>query len=168
MTDQLITYWFDDDGTIPNNRLPVLLYVQVCDVADKADWFEAQFQRNGWTNNWRDIILPYDHFHSTTHEVLGVARGTVMLQLGGRVGRAVQVRTGDVLVIPAGVGHYALSGEGDYEIVGGYPDGRDWDLLRGSLVERTDALPRIKALPIPAKDPLFGSGGPLLTAWLPT
>jgi uncharacterized protein YjlB len=152
----LTTYQFNDDGTIPNNPLPVLLYGQVCEVADQAAWFERQFHRNGWTNNWRDIILPYDHFHSTTHEVLGVAKGTVVLQLGGRKGREVRVRPGDVLVLPAGVGHCALPGEGDYEIVGGYPNGRAWDLLRGSLAERTDALPHIKALPIPATDPFLG------------
>lgn len=161
-------YWFEDDGLIPNSPLPVLVYRQVCGVEDKSDWFETTFSNNGWTNNWRDIILPYDHFHSTTHEVLGVGKGSVTLQVGGQKGRQLTLHAGDVVILPAGVGHCALAGTGDYEIVGGYPEGRAWDLRIGDEADRDQMLMRIKRLPIPVTDPIHGEGGAITRLWQPT
>lgn len=158
-------YHFPDDTHIPNNRLPVILYRQVTDAVDKSEWFENTFKINGWTNNWRNIIYRYDHFHSTTHEVLGVGKGVVTLHIGGQTGMSIEVSAGDVLILPAGVGHYAVSEHIDYEIVGGYPDGRVWDILIGTKEEREQAIPRIEKLPVPAKDPVFGQEGELLKLW---
>jgi len=62
-------YYFADDGIIPNHPFPVILYPNVIDLADCSDWLENTFIKNNWLNNWRDIVLPYDHFHSNTHEV---------------------------------------------------------------------------------------------------
>lgn len=158
-------YYFEDDGAIPNSHLPVIVYRQVTDAKDKSDWFENTFKENGWTNNWHDVILRYDHFHSTTHEVLGVGEGTVSLRIGAEKGISIEVSAGDVLILPAGVGHSAISEHMNYEIVGGYPNGRDWDLLTGTEDERKTALPLIKKLLIPAKDPVFGAEGELLRLW---
>ena len=166
MADILVEkYHFPDDGTIPNNRLPVIAYRQVTDAEDASAWLEKRFKDNGWTNNWRDIVLPYDHFHSTTHEVLGVGKGNVELQIGGPKGMIVNVSKGDVLILPAGVGHASVSGHQNYEMVGGYPDGKDWDLLTGTAEERKHALPRMANLPIPTKDPIFGETGEMLRFW---
>lgn len=158
-------YHFADDGIIPNNRLPVIVYRQVTDVQDKSDWLEKCFKANGWANNWRDIVLPYDHFHSTTHEVLGMGKGTVTLHIGGEKGLDMEVSAGDVLILPAGVGHYAVSEHKNYEMVGGYPDGKGWDLLTGTSEEREKAIPQIEKLPIPKTDPVFGIEGELLKLW---
>lgn len=158
-------FHFADTGTIPNNSLPVIVYRQVTSAEDKSEWLEEKFKENGWTNNWRDIVLPYDHFHSTTHEVLGVGKGTVTLHIGGEKGISVEVSAGDVLILPAGVGHYSLSEHKNYEIVGGYPDGKDWDLLTGTADEREKAIPRIEKLTIPQTDPVFGKEGALLKLW---
>lgn len=158
-------YHFADTGTIPNNHLPVIVYRQVTDAKDKSDWLEEKFKANGWTNNWRDVVLLYDHFHSTTHEVLGVGKGKVTLHIGGEKGLSMEVSAGDVLILPAGVGHYSVSAHQNYEIVGGYPDGKDWDLLTGTPDERAKALPRIEKIPIPSTDPVFGNDGELLKLW---
>lgn len=158
-------YWFEDDGVIPNNALPVLVYRQICAVDDKSEWFETTFIANGWTNNWRDTILPYDHFHSTTHEVLGVGKGDVMLHVGGRFGKQLFLNAGDAIILPAGVGHYALPAENEYEIVGGYPEGRAWDLLTGEEGERERALIGIKNVPVPFTDPIDGEHGTLISSW---
>jgi uncharacterized protein YjlB len=32
------TYYFNDDGVIPNNKLPVIVYQKVIDVKDASDW----------------------------------------------------------------------------------------------------------------------------------
>jgi hypothetical protein len=34
-------------------------------------------------NSWRDGVYDYVHYHSRIHEVLGIARGTGKVQLGG-------------------------------------------------------------------------------------
>ncbi len=81
--------------------------------------FEFIFSQNGWTNNWQDIILPTDHFHSNTHEVLGLKSGQARLKLGGKNGVIVNVETGDVIVLPAGVGHYSIDNSLEYQFVGG-------------------------------------------------
>jgi uncharacterized protein YjlB len=158
-------YWFKDDGVIPNSKLPVLVYRQVCVSHNKSDWFESTFIANGWTNNWRDIILSYDHFHSTTHEVLGVGRGSVTLKVGGQSGKQLILYEGDVLILPAGVGHYSVDTSTEYEIVGGYPDGRAWDLLKGTEEGRDMTLVCIKKVPIPFTDPVDGEYGSLVNYW---
>jgi uncharacterized protein YjlB len=71
------------------------------------------------------------------------------------------VHAGDVIVIPAGVAHQNLGANNDFGVVGAYPGGRQWDLLRGLPGERPKADQNIAALPIPEKDPIYGVEGPL-------
>lgn len=160
------TYYFDDDGVIPNNKLPVIVYQKVIDTEDASDWLENTFKKNNWLNNWRDIVLPYDHFHSNTHEVLGLGRGKVSLKIGGVNGKIFDLNIGDVLIIPAGVGHHSVSAHTNYQFVGGYPNGNDWDLKTGlEEHERTTILKAISNLAIPDKDPIFGQEGLLFEKW---
>jgi uncharacterized protein YjlB len=166
MPIEIASYIFKDDGVIPNNRLPVLIYRKVCDAADNAAWLENCFQSNNWTNNWRDIVLPYDHFHSNTHEVLGVSKGTVSLMTGGqKTGKVLHISAGDVLILPAGVGHFALPGNDNYEMVGGYPDGTTWDMMTGTAEERKIALIHITSIPVPVTDPVFGLQAGIFDYW---
>ena len=159
------TFYFKDDGTIANSHLPVIMYSEVTDAEVNADWFEKRFMQNNWTNNWRDIILSYDHFHSNTHEVLAVAYGNVTLQIGGSKGQVIELSVGNVLIIPAGVGHCAISTQTNYQVVGGYPNGGSWDLFTGTADERKQALENISKVSIPTTDPIFGSRGILLELW---
>ena len=154
----LLSFYFQNDGIIPNNTLPILIYKNV--LQD----FDTTFKKNGWTNNWKDIILPYDHFHSNTHEVLGLAEGTAKLKIGGENGIELLVETGDVIIMPAGVGHYSLDNSMKYQFIGGYPNGSDWN-LKTSLEEDNNILSEIANIPIPNTDPLFGSNGPLFDYW---
>ena len=158
---------FKDDGVIPNNRYPLLLYRGVIDVesADPASQVQEEFAANNWTNSWRNGIYPFHHYHSTSHEVLGIYRGSATVRLGGEQGRDFTVQAGDVIVIPAGVGHKNLGASADFGVVGAYPDGRQWDLLTGKPGERPKADRNIAALPIPDNDPVYGSSGPLRKIW---
>jgi len=160
------TFYFKDDGIVPNNALPVILYQKVTDAEDCSDWLEHRFKENKWLNNWRDIILPYDHFHSNTHEVLGLGRGSVSLKMGGTNGLILSLSAGDVVILPAGVGHYSVSEHTDYEFVGGYPNGVEWDLKTGlEPGERAQILQSISAVEMPELDPIFGQEGILFEKW---
>src|SRR3979411_1316805 len=118
---------FKDDGTIPNNRYPLLLYRGVISIrrTDPAAQVEKQFATNNWTNSWRNGIYPFHHYHSTSHEVLGIYRGSATVRLGGEQGRDFTVRGGDTVVIPAGVGHKNLGASDDFGGVGGWSDGHN-------------------------------------------
>ena len=108
---------------------------------------------------------PSHHYHSTTHEVLAVYRGAATLQLGGEKGRKFAVNPGNVIVIPAGVGHKRVESSEDFGVVGAYPGGRHWDLLRGRPGERPQAERNIAAVPLPENDPIYGPDGPLRKIW---
>jgi uncharacterized protein YjlB len=158
--------FFKDDGTIPNSRYPLLVYRQAFAARDAAGaaWLESHFAANNWTNSWRNGVYPFHHYHSTSHEVLGVYAGSALLHLGGEAGQKVRVQGGDILVIPAGVGHKNL-GSDNLGIVGAYPDGRHWDVNRGLPGERSQTDKNIAALPLPSTDPLLGKNSGLLSIW---
>jgi uncharacterized protein YjlB len=159
---------FEDAGTIPNNpRLPFLVYpgALALDRGDPAAICEAVFAANQWDRTWRDGIYPFPHFHSTAHEALGICRGEARVRFGGSRGMVLTVRAGDVVVIPAGVGHQNLGASDDLLVVGAYPPGPDWDLCTGEDGERPHVLDEIAAVPLPPTDPLFGENGPLLEHW---
>jgi uncharacterized protein YjlB len=149
---------FADDGSIPNNPLlPALVYTGVEAAAAGADACVELFASHGWTGAWRDgLIFPFHHFHSTAHEVLGIVSGATRVKLGGEAGEELEVRAGDVLVLPAGTGHKRLGGTDGLAVVGAYADGREWDLLRGDPAEHDGAVARIAAVPVPAADPVTG------------
>ncbi|MDT0686451.1 cupin domain-containing protein [Autumnicola psychrophila] len=153
-------YFFKDDGSIPNNKLPLLLYKNAFSErgGSGAEWLEHHFLENNWRNSWRNGVFSYHHYHSNTHEVLGVYSGSALLQLGGEKGEKLEVTAGDIIVIPAGVGHKNLGGE-DFHIVGAYPDGMEHDMNYGKESERPKADENIAEVPLPGTDPLLGKEG---------
>ena len=158
---------FTDDGVYPGSVLPVLLYraAITADAQDRASVFERGFAQNDWRNSWRNGVYSFAHYHSTTHEALGVYCGAATLRVGAKQSSDVKVYAGDVIVIPAGVAHQKIGASADFAVVGAYPDGREWDLLRGQPGERPRADERIAALPIPDNDPIYGADGPLRQIW---
>jgi uncharacterized protein YjlB len=152
---------FEDDGRIPNNpKLPLVVYRIALPASDHlAKDFETRFSANGWTNSWRDGVFDYHHFHSNTHEVLGVAQGSARVCFGGEAGEVLALSAGDVAILPAGTGHRCESASDDFLVVGAYPDGRDYDICRGDPAEHDRAVARIARVPLPKKDPVFGKSG---------
>lgn len=168
-TSELSAIRFADDGQIPNNRLPLLIYHAARDPqATTPETMEALLTAGGWPPQWRSTVFTYHHFHSTAHEVLAIASGSAELMLGGPSGEQMKATAGDVIVIPAGVGHKRVSSSGDFLVVGGYPPGQAWDLLKGEPGERPLADANIAKVPMPRSDPVFGPGGPLLSLWTET
>ena len=157
------TYLFADDGCFPNSPLPMLVYRRAL-PADAGAMVRA-FAANGWSNAWRNGIFTYHHFHSISHEVLGIAQGEVQVTFGGPSGETVTVWAGDVVVIPAGVGHRNVGQTRGLLVVGAYPGGSDYDTLRGKPEEHQAAVQAVAAVPLPASDPVSGRVGPLRVLW---
>ncbi|WP_456273734.1 cupin domain-containing protein [Bacillus sp. AK031] len=158
------TLYFKESGSIPNNPdLPVLFYRGA--LKDNPAKAESIFNKNNWRNSWEGGVFDYHHFHSNTHEVLGVATGSATVIVGGESGQKVEVKPGDVLVLPAGTGHKRLNSSEDFKVAGAYPDGMDHNLKTDENNQRTQLFIEIKEVPLPSHDPVYGKGGPLFSAW---
>ena len=119
----------------------------------RAADYEQLFARHGWLGAWRDGIFDFHHFHSTAHEVLGIAAGRANVVLGGPHGRRFELVAGDVAVLPAGTGHCNAGSDADLLVVGAYPNGMRWDIRRGDPDERDEVLANIARVPLPARTP---------------
>lgn len=161
------TFVFQEDGLIPNNSLPLIVRRGAIapSAGDPARAFETTFAKNGWTGAWRDTIFEYHHYHSTSHEVLGIVSGSAIVRFGGEGGESVAVSAGDVVVIPAGVAHACIKASDDFLCVGAYDGGRDYDIMRDDPGQIAAARKRIAAVPLPSADPVDGDSGPLMKLW---
>ena len=156
--------YFEDDGQFPNSRFPLLLYAGAVDKPS-PEAMERLFAKHGWPPAWRATVFTYHHYHSKSHECLGVASGNATLRFGWPHGREFRFEAGDVVVIPAGVAHQRVVASTDFLVVGCYPPGQHWDLLTGDPADRIFALRAIAKVPLPATDPVEGAGGALLQHW---
>ena len=102
---------------------------------------------------------------SPNHEAMGVARGRAKVRFGGKTGRELELEAGDVAILPAGTGHQCLKASRDFMVVGAYPPDGEYDLCRARKAARKNALDTIPQVPLPKKDPAFGTKGPLKRLW---
>ncbi|MGX5687534.1 cupin domain-containing protein [Arcticibacter tournemirensis] len=157
-----------DDGIFPNNpNLPVMVYKGAIQLHpdDEPECILALFEKNNWKNGWKNGIYDYHHYHSNTHEVLGIFCGVADVQLGGPEGICVELNRGDVVVLPAGVAHKSLSSSDDFLCVGAYPVGAEYDINYGEENERARAIENISKVKVPLLDPVYGESGPLPEHW---
>jgi uncharacterized protein YjlB len=159
---------FKDDGIIPNHPdWPLVLYrgaVSLPGNLDPAAIMEDLFDMNGWRDFWRNGIYDYVHYHSRIHEVLGIARGRGKVRFGGNQGKTIQLKAGDVAILPAGTGHQCLTASADFLVVGAYPPSGTYDECTKSE-DHGRALKTIPKVGRPRKDPVYGSKGQLLSVW---
>ena len=74
----------------------------------------------------------------------------------------VEVEKGDVVILPAGVGHRLVDDLcGGFEMVGSYPVGKAWDMCYGDFEEQA-SVERIKGLGWFERDPLYGDEVPII------
>jgi uncharacterized protein YjlB len=161
------SFIFADDGLVPNNPMPFLVYKDAVDVANghPEKTIEGLFGANGWGDMWRNGVYDYLHYHATVHEVLGVARGHARVRFGGDSGKEFEMSAGDVVVLPAGTGHQCLSASGDFCVVGAYPPGPRMQVTRPTPENHRKALKTIPEVPLPKTDPVRGEDGPLTRLW---
>jgi uncharacterized protein YjlB len=162
-----LTVIFADDGLVPNNPMPLVVYkgAVAVDNAHPEKTIEGLFGANGWGDMWRNGVYDYLHYHATVHEALGVARGHARVRFGGDKGEVFEIAAGDVAILPAGTGHQCLSASQDFSVVGAYPPGPPMDLQRPTADNHAKALKTIPAVKLPNTDPVMGTDGPLVRLW---
>lgn len=162
-----VTFVFEDDGLVPNNPLPFIIYKRVIDVgtAHPERTIEDVFASHRWGSMWRNGIFDYLHYHSTAHEVLGVARGQARVRFGGDGGKVLDLAAGDVAILPAGTGHQCLFATRDLSVVGAYPPGQTMEITRPTPDNHAKAIETIPRVALPTTDPVIGEDGPLVRLW---
>ena len=160
-------------GLIPNTAIqnrPVYLYNSVFPMNSTAGDIESHLRSQGIVQpQWRYTMYNETHFHSNTHEVLCVSTGAARLCFGGednpgKVERG--VKKGDVIILPAGVGHRLLEDlTGDFDMVGSYPvGGPRWDMCYGREGEE-EKIKGIERLKWFDRDPIYGDKGPVVESY---
>ena len=156
-------------GLTPNTSIqhkPLMIYKSCFPSSVSASQLESHFTATGVvTPQWRYTMYSTSHFHSTSHEVLGIANGRATLRFGHEDnpdGVTETLTRGDVVVVPAGVAHRLLEDlEGGFEMVGCYPKGSSWDMCYGKKGEESK-IEGIRKLGWFARDPVYGDEGPVL------
>jgi uncharacterized protein YjlB len=162
-----LSFVFGEDGLVPNNPMPFLVYKQAVAVDDAhpEKTIEGLFGANGWGDMWRNGVYDYLHYHSTVHEALGIARGHARVRFGGNSGKEFEISAGDVAILPAGTGHQCLSASPDFSVVGAYPPGARMQVTRPTPENYRNALKTIPQVKLPKTDPVLGAQGPLTRLW---
>jgi uncharacterized protein YjlB len=160
---------FSDDGLVPNNALPFLVYKNAIavDNSHPEKTIEGLFGSHGWGGMWRSTVYPFLHYHGTVHEVLAVARGKGSIRFGGDHGETMDLLKGDVAILPAGTGHQNLGASDDFMVVGAYPPGSEMHITRPTPEAYRKALETIPKVTLPKTDPVYGEDGPLMRLWTP-
>ena len=158
---------FADDGLVPNNPMPFLVYRGAVGVdnAQPEKTIEDLFGANGWGDMWRNGVYDFPHYHATVHEALGIARGHARVRFGGDRGKVLDIAAGDVAILPAGTGHQCLIASADFSVVGAYPPGAKMHVTRPTPENYAKALKTIPQVKLPDTDPVMGKDGPLLRLW---
>ena len=165
-----LTFVFEDDGLVPNNPMPFLVYKAAVDVKNDhpEKTIEGLFGANGWGAMWRNGVYDFLHYHATVHEALGVARGHARVRFGGDQRQGIgdfRRRCRD----PAGR-HRASAHVGQSRIFAwSAPIRRDRQWIWCGRHQRPmrKALKTIPQVKVPKTDPVLGADGPLVRLWTP-
>ncbi|MCE7029064.1 cupin domain-containing protein [Jiella avicenniae] len=152
--------------TIPNGPLPLLVLPGAI-AADETepDAVMARLEANGWQGTWVYTVFDYWHYHVEGHEVLACVSGEATVGFGGEGGAEIAMKPGDVVIIPAGVGHKRLSGDAGFQVVGAYPPGQNGAVTRAGDMAIDAAERAIARLSLPDRDPVSGEAPGAIAAW---
>jgi uncharacterized protein YjlB len=80
-------YNFKPNKNFPNNKYPLIIYKNGCIVGKQRKVavraFQKLFNKNNWRNSWSNGIYTFHHYHSNTHECMGIAAGKAWVIFGG-------------------------------------------------------------------------------------
>ena len=130
-----ITRTFTNDGRIPNDPLPLVLYRDAVDLTGSPDperIIGEIFRDQRLGEMWRNRIDACTRYLSMIYETLGVARGRATVSFGGESGEAIDVGLSVVVILLSGVGHQCLAPTDDLVVVGAYPSSGTYNLCRAA------------------------------------
>ena len=166
---EIVSIALSRNNNFPNSDLPVLVYRKAFLLNDQSvrpdETARSVFEAHEWSNAWVNGIYGFHHYHSNTHECMCMCSGWVKVMLGGPKGKRLQLEQGDVLILPAGTGHKCVDAAADFMCVGAYPQGHDYDIMRGKKTELESSLDHIKKSEQPQQDPVYGKDGFLKSFW---
>ncbi|KAH6873426.1 RmlC-like cupin domain-containing protein [Thelonectria olida] len=143
---------------------PLLIYHSVFKKPISPAKVESHLASVGIVSpQWRYTMYNFDHFHTTSHEVLCITQGRARVCFGAKENKArveIVVESGDAVVVPAGVAHSLQEDlDGDFQMVGSYPNGSTFDMCYGKPGEE-DKVANVKSLEWFQYDPIYGGHGP--------
>ncbi len=155
------------NGGVPNNgALPAIFLSGALSAGHSTEDVQNLLRANGWVGSWVWTVYDFHHFHPASHEVLVCVKGSATLQIGGPDGHEVEVRDGDVVILPAGFGHRRIRSDDAFAVVGAYPEGQeDPEIIRAGDMSLETAKRLVGATPLPNCDPLSGRDGLLMRVW---
>ncbi|RLQ88196.1 cupin domain-containing protein [Notoacmeibacter ruber] len=158
MNDSTDCIRLNANGGIPNNPdHPARIYVNAIDASGGSSAVRRLLEKNGWTGTWTWQVYDFHHYHPDAWEALGVAEGSAKLIIGGPEGRSIDVRAGDLLLVPPGWGHCQLSASEDFTICGAYPPGQEnFSLIKADQSYDDAILRQIATVSLPKTDPVSG------------
>ncbi|OCT48891.1 hypothetical protein CLCR_05121 [Cladophialophora carrionii] len=193
MVYQPETYYLSPNQHCPNHDWPVLIYRDCLPLPLSEEKTTAFLESHAWEKKGVWGHIAYKHFHPNTHECYasyqsarpvryeepsdtdelraGVFQGesTILVGCGTNDtsgGQEIEVRAGDVIVLPAGTGHCSLQSSPDYRYIGVYPEGSPkWRSELGKQAVGNKFAEEIRSVVVPPQDPVNGPEGPLLDLW---
>ncbi len=124
---------FEDDGLVPNNILPFLVYqgAVTLDAERPEETIENLFGANGWGGTWRNGV--YDYPALSRDGARGArrrARRSPACASAAITVRSWRSSAGDVAILPAGTGHQCIKASDDFCVIGAYPPGAKMEITR--------------------------------------
>lgn len=101
---------------------------------------------------------------ASIHFIITIS-GNCEVMVGGEGGVTVTFERGDALIISAGVAHKKEVATANFQCIGSYPELTQYNMCYGKAHEYLEAVEKIKLVPLPKSDPIYGSKGPLLSFW---
>lgn len=124
-------HFFEDDGRIPNNpELPLLVYPGLSESQTYLPRAARSYSRRTVGAAPGSVASSLTTTNSNAHEALCVMSGEANIALGRPEGTTVEVKAGDLEVIPAGVGYCNARSSNDFAVFGAYPRGQGSHDLR--------------------------------------
>ncbi|CAG9948963.1 unnamed protein product [Clonostachys rosea f. rosea IK726] len=166
---QVNCYYLGSNQDAPNNTLPVLHYQDVLPQPATEASVTEFLTRNKWEKRGTWGHIGIRHFHPNSHECYGIFQGSSKLLIGKIKqgdGVEINVKSGDVIVLPAGTAHSSIESSPNYRYIGVYPQGcPKWRNEMGKKpAEQFHAT--IQDVAMPEADPVYGESGPLTRLWV--
>ena len=156
-----LTIVFTDDGLVPNNPMPFLVYKAAIAVDNEhpEKTIEGSVRRQWLGRHVAQRRLRLSAL--SCHGARGARRRARPCAgaLRRRSWQGVRYSAGDVAILPAGTGHQCLSASDDFCVIGAYPPARRCTSRGRRRKIISKALKTIPEVKLPQTDPVMGENG---------